>query len=267
MEKLLSTYRTISLDEMRGIKLMNRIDTKFVTTVESFMRLLELAHDRYMVQETLGERIIPYQTTYFDTAHMLMYHDHHRGQFPRQKVRIRTYVPSQLSFLEVKTKDNHRRTRKKRVSIDFTLNGQLPQGYAFDSRGVLHQHEAFVAQHLKAAPPQVLIPQLENQFNRVTQVNNDRTERLTIDTGLCFNNLTTGNKCSVDKLAIIELKRDGLQYSPVLELLRELRIMPHGFSKYCMGTAFTNPHVRTNLFKERIHYVERVTGTQLLITE
>ena len=41
-------------------------------------------------------------------------------------------------------------------------------------------------------------------------------------------------------LVIVELKRDGLCYSPVLEMLRVLRVFPHGFSKYCMGSALTN---------------------------
>ena len=42
MHDILSTYRPITLDEMRGIKLMNRTDTKFVTTVSRLERLLEL---------------------------------------------------------------------------------------------------------------------------------------------------------------------------------------------------------------------------------
>ncbi|MBQ4139043.1 MAG: VTC domain-containing protein, partial [Muribaculaceae bacterium] len=102
---------------MSGIRLMNRTDTKFVTTRSRLMQLLELARDQYMVQETGGRRIIPYYTTYFDTADFNMYVTHQNGHANRQKLRVRSYVASNLSFLEVKTKDNHKRTRKKRMEV------------------------------------------------------------------------------------------------------------------------------------------------------
>ena len=50
-------------------------------------------------------------------------------------------------------------------------------------------------------------------------------------------------------LVSVELKRDGLCYSPVLEMLRQLRIHPHGFSKYSIGSALTNPQLQVNRFK------------------
>ena len=59
-------------------------------------------------------------------------------------------------------------------------------------------------------------------------------------------------------LVIIELKRDGLVYSPVLEMLRQLRIHPHGFSKYCMGAAMTNAQLPLNRFKPKLHDVEKI---------
>lgn len=85
------------------------------------------------------------------------------------------------------------------------------------------------------------------------------TERLTIDTDLSFQNLTTGMKCSLPKLAIIELKRDGLQPSPILPMLRELRIHPGGFSKYCIGEALTNPSLRINRLKPRLQKLMKIS--------
>ena len=57
---------------------------------------------------------------------------------------------------------------------------------------------------------------------------------------------------------IVELKRDGLCYSPVLEMLRQLRIFPHGFSKYCMGSALTNDGLRVNRFKPKLIDVRKI---------
>jgi hypothetical protein len=63
-------------------------------------------------------------------------------------------------------------------------------------------------------------------------------------------------------LVIIELKRDGLVFSPVLEMLRKLRIHPHGFSKYCMGAAMTNDQLLVNRFKPKLHDVDKILRTK-----
>ena len=59
---------------------------------------------------------------------------------------------------------------------------------------------------------------------------------------------------------IIELKRDGLVYSPVLNMLRQLRIHPHGFSKYCMGSALTNPQLSVNRFKCKLIEINKIVN-------
>ena len=98
-----------------------------------------------------------------------------------------------------------------------------------------------------------------NRFRRITLVNKAMTERLTIDSGLSFHSLQNGMDVRLPRLVVIELKRDGLQNSPVLALLNRLRIHPMGFSKYCMGTALTHPQLKNNRFKERLHAVERIS--------
>lgn len=237
---------------------MNRIDTKFVTTVPRLIMLLEMARTSYKVQETAGKRIIPYCTLYFDSPDLVMYTTHHCGKLPRQKARVRSYIDSQLHFLEVKTKNNHRRTRKKRITLDgFVPQSSQARSMSMKTSTDTQDRDQFLAKHLKMDAT-TLTPQLENSFNRITLVNDDRTERLTIDTSLRFHNITTGKDCDLTGLAIIELKRDGMRHSPILEMLRQLRIKPQGFSKYCMGTALTNPQARINRFKKRLRLVERL---------
>ena len=258
MDSIISTYNPISLDEMSGIKLMNRTDTKFVTTVDRLKLLLMLAHDDYRAQEIKGTRIAHYYTTYFDTPDNNMYIVHQNGHTGRQKLRIRSYVDSGLNFLEVKTKNNHGRTKKKRVD----MVGFDPHHPDHDIRFLrqdaqFRSYDDFLRQHLRYDPT-LLTEHLENNFRRITLVNKAKTERLTIDTGLKFHNLKTGNDVDLTGLVIIELKRDGLQPSPILGMLRELRIKPSGFSKYCMGSALTNPALKRNNFKERLHMVDRL---------
>ncbi|MCR4765077.1 MAG: polyphosphate polymerase domain-containing protein [Bacteroidaceae bacterium] len=233
---------------MSEVKLMNRIDTKFVTTVQKLTQLLQMAKDAYWMQEIDGQRNLAYDTTYFDTKDYDMYSKHLHGHTGRQKLRFRTYVSSGLQFMEVKTKNNHNRTKKKRMEVtDMNIN---------DSNKVqfLHDHLHYNVSDLQ--------PALNNHFNRITLVNKAKTERLTIDTDLEFNNLQTGTMCNMENLAIIELKRDGLCYSPVLEMLRQLNIHPHGFSKYCMGSALSNDKLAINRFKPRLIDVRKILNNK-----
>ena len=46
----LGKFDTITLDEMKDIRLMNRIDTKYVTTIPVLSRLLEMAKEEYRIQ-------------------------------------------------------------------------------------------------------------------------------------------------------------------------------------------------------------------------
>lgn len=253
MTDILTNYQPITLEEMSGIRLMNRTDTKFVTNIATLRKLLKLAVWQYRAQEIEGKRQARYYTMYFDTPDMQMYTCHHSGHANRQKLRIRSYVDSGLNFLEVKTKNNHKRTRKKRTTM-FDFDPLAPaRNIAFDSHDDnFKEYDCFLRENLWYKP-EIMGEAIENRFNRITLVNNNKTERLTIDTDLCFHNIHTGNDCSLPELAIIELKRDGLVPSPILSLLNELRIKPLGFSKYCIGTALTNPDIRQNRFKQRLH--------------
>lgn len=263
MTDILTNYQPITLEEMSGIRLMNRTDTKFVTNIATLRKLLKLAVWQYRAQEIDGKRLARYYTMYFDTPDMQMYTCHHSGHANRQKLRIRSYVDSGLNFLEVKTKNNHKRTRKKRTTM-FDFDPLAPaRNITFDSHDDnFKEYDSFLRENLWYKP-EIMEEAIENRFNRITLVNNNKTERLTIDTDLCFHNIHTGNDCSLPELAIIELKRDGLVPSPILSLLNELRIKPLGFSKYCIGTALTNPDIRQNRFKQRLHALGKLAEANI----
>lgn len=239
IDELLTKLQPITLEEMMDIRLMNRTDTKFVTNKEKLVRLLELAEGKYYAQFTEGSKIANYMTTYWDTDDYRFYMEHHNGRAPRQKVRVRTYLDSDITFLEIKTKNNHGRTKKKRVEV--------PCQQITGEGG----NEEFLRErvHLSLAD---IHPTVRNRFHRITLVNYGKTERLTIDYDVCFHNMETEQDANVGPLVIIELKRDGNVYSPVLDILRQLRIKPSGFSKYCIGSVMTNKGLKQNLFKQKL---------------
>lgn len=247
MNELLKPFDPITLEEMKSVKLMNRTDTKFVTNTSKLRQLLKMAQQDYYVQVIDGERNLDYDTTYFDTTAFDMYNMHQNGHLNRQKIRFRTYCINDLQFMEVKTKNNHGRTKKKRIEVsDMDLKDE-------DKRQFLHKHLRYEVDKLQ--------PVLNNHFSRITLVNKGMTERLTIDTALNFHNLLNGHDKDMGQLVVIELKRDGLVPSPVLQMLRQLRIQPHGFSKYCMGSALTGQgHLPVNRFKCKLIEINKLVN-------
>lgn len=240
----------ISLAEMDGIRLMNRTDNKFVTDFGRLLRLLELAADKYYAQNVDSSSIANYRTVYWDTPDHYFYCRHHNGKAALQKVRVRTYVDSCASFLEVKTKNNHGKTHKQRIAVASPDIDGLPGCHDFLDSVV--RLDGFS-----------LNPVVCNEFNRLTLINHDKTERLTIDFNIRFHNLETGNSIETGPLVVIELKRDGNHFSPILPLMRQLRIKTSGFSKYCIGSALTNSALKRNLFKGKLTRLSRLANIHI----
>ena len=237
----------ITLEEMSGIKLMNRTDTKFVATLEQLNAFLLAVNGKYYIQEINGKRIAGYHTTYYDTADYHMYSIHHAGRKVREKIRVRTYMESDDTFFEIKNKNNHGRTKKKRISIS-----------GHDAVPMEHERIVpFMAKHAWYTIDRIS-PVIENWFNRITLVNFGKTERLTIDFNLRFHHLKSDGRHELLHVAVIELKRDGNVPSPALDILREIRIKPSGFSKYCIGSALTNDKLKRNNFKERLTMINKM---------
>ena len=243
--------KSISLDEMEGVKLMNRIDTKYLITEGQLRDILLRIRDGYYAQEVEGNRLSPYSTVYYDTPELTMYLIHHDRHLVRDKVRVRTYIDSHLTFCEVKHKNNKGRTKKKRIEVEPTPNIiDNPEAAAF-----LAEKQPY--------PVSSLSTHLVTLFDRFTFVNYDKTERLTIDCNLRFENLRNGNTASMAPLAVMELKQDGRAHSLLKDVLFELRIRPFKVSKYCIGTCMTRPEVKQNRFKKKLRRIEKLKAVSL----
>lgn len=246
---LLQTYRPISLEAMKSVKLMNRIDTKYLLPLPTLAQLLRMARGDYKVQETNGIRTPEYHTVYLDTPGREMYHRHQSGHKVREKIRLRTYCDTGDSFLEVKNKNNHGRTDKRRIHIS-SLEAMEQEG----AGEFLARHALYTLSQLR--------PDLENTFRRITLVNQRMTERMTIDLGLEFHDLEADSRAALPAIAIVELKRDGRTTSPIRRALHQLHVQPASFSKYCIGCALTNPGLKQNRFKNNIRLAQRLSTTK-----
>lgn len=253
---ILQQFDPISLEEMESVKLMNRIDTKFVVNLNQLPAILEKAQEAYFVQETAGIRLATYDTVYYDTDDLDMYIRHHNRQLVRQKIRVRQYVESDLTFLEIKRKNNRGRTKKKRIAIA----GFNPKG---DDIGK-GKEEVKIADFIEKKSRytwDIISPHLRTAFRRITLVNKQKTERLTIDLNLEWTNLLNGAKMMFPNLVVVELKRDGNVASPMLQIMNDERIKPLKISKYCIGTALTTPNVKQNRFKAKIHRIAKLLNS------
>ena len=252
----LEALRPIGLEEMDSIKLMNRIDTKYLTTESTLLRILDRAATAgYRVLVTEKMRISPYESVYFDTAGLKMFYDHHNRRLVRQKVRTRSYVNSGTTFLEIKRKNNKGRTKKKRMEIP--LQNMKNLGGNEQACDYLARHSWFQAQDLS--------PVLETLFYRITLVNPALTERLTIDTRLCFKNFRTGHETTLQDAVIIELKQDGRAASQMKNILLDLRVKPVRVSKYCIALTLTDPQAKSGRFKVKVRTIEKTIGNKLVI--
>lgn len=247
--RLLMQFPSISLAEMDGVKLMNRVDSKYVTDAATLAILLSDALALgYRVLEVDGKRVNHYNSLYFDTPALKMYTDHQNRRLTRQKVRTRVYVSSGLTFLEVKRKNNHGRTKKKRTVIPsdaFADFRSVPEACSF-----LAEKSDYTAE--------MLCPRVTTAFDRITLVNAGLTERLTIDFHLHFHNVASGLDAGLGRAVIIELKQDGHAGSRMKQVLLEHRIKPLRVSKYCIGTVLTDPDAKKNRFKQKIKQIEKV---------
>ena len=240
---------------MESVKLMNRMDTKYIVSLWMLPILLADAQDDYFVQEIDGKHIAAYNTLYYDTADLDMYHRHHNRQLVRQKIRVRKYVDSDLTFLEIKRKTNKGRTKKKRIRVSgFDLQ---PHMMGYKKTGAALSVTDFISHHSRYSL-ETIQPHLRTIFHRITLVNKAFTERLTIDFDLRWENLLTNNHTTYSDLVIIELKRDRNTLSPMADILLNHRIQPFKISKYCIGTILTTPDIKHNRFKPKLHRMEKI---------
>lgn len=250
-QDILKMFRPVDLSGMDSIKLMNRTDTKYITDILTLDKILDKAAGAgYLAFELSGQMVHEYRSMYYDTPSLRMYLDHHNGRLVRQKLRTRCYETTGRTFLELKTKNNHGRTEKKRMEI-------APELYwmaSLKEDSMTRWLEERIKYQING-----MSPSLETVFSRITLVNPEMTERSTIDFDLRFNNVRRQNTADMPDLVIIEVKQDGNFPSTLRDILLELRVKPFRISKYCIGTAMTDETVRKCRFKQKLILINKLT--------
>lgn len=245
VQKLMSEFSAISLEEMNSVALMKRTDTKFVINKSQLFTVLKEIEGQYKVLEINTDRIMSYSSLYFDTVDNKFYNDHHNGKNNRTKIRQRKYVESNLCFLEIKQKNGKGETNKTRIPVkDFELN-------------LSKSSEAFIAQTTNQDFN--LEPSLWNGFNRITLVNLKSKERVTIDLNLSFKINETEK--SFKNLVVVEVKQERFnRNSAIVKVLKSLQQHPYSISKYCIGMISLYNDLKYNIFKKKLIKINNITA-------
>jgi hypothetical protein len=244
MTPTLAQLEPISLDEMAGVALLDRQETKYVFHEDRLPELLGALAGEYRVLEINGSRLNHYRTLYFDTSDFALYRRHQAGGRNRYKVRSRAYLDTDVSFLEVKHKINESRTVKNRVKTADFVERLSPDTAQFLDARLPENHSN-------------LEPKLWNQYTRITLVGRHSPERVTIDLNLQF--IGNDEQTALPGLVIAEVKRSGADHdSPFVRHMRAMCIRPTGFSKYCVGVSMLYDEVKHNSFKPKLRMISKL---------
>ena len=243
IEKSLNQFKTISLEDINSVSLMNRIDVKFAFSKSKLIQILSELSSFYHVLTINNIQIQEYSSLYYDTIDRLFFLQHHNNRVNRHKIRFRKYVDSGLTFLEIKLKNNKGKTIKNRMRVN-----DIPMLLSSDQKEYIKES---IGKEL------VLTPQHWINFRRITFVNKSYTERLTIDLDLNFSNNSIHG--SFENVIIAEIKKErSSQSSKFTYIAKKYHILPTKLSKYCMSTIDLNPSVKHNRFKKKVLLINKI---------
>ena len=238
----LANFGAVGLNDLDAVKLMNRVDQKFILTDKQLHQLLPELAKYYSILEINGKRIFSYDSLYFDTPALDFYRDHHNGKPNRVKVRRRAYLDTGTGYFEVKRKVKGYRTEKHRVKSPFlapeiALEQKLLQTYQLDSLSIE--------------------PSMNVRYKRITLTGMQLNERITIDTQLEFEHAQHIER--LEGLVIIEVKQEQIKReSKAIQLLRKQQNRPFGISKYALGIVLLNVSSKTNAFRHKVTKIKHL---------
>ena len=244
INSILNRFDSIDLKSlMNKAELMNRVDTKYFFSITELPSFLACLQEDYYVLEIKDIRQSPYESLYFDTPEYKMYLMHHNRKLNRYKIRYRRYISTDISFFEIKFKNNKKRTHKTRIPIN-QINTQV------------QENERQLIQTITPFDVKKLRPVLWVYYKRITLAHKKNEERITIDVGLHYK--TQNKLVRHPELTVVEVKQARInRRSKAVQCLLNKRIFPDRISKYCLGILQTE-NVKYNRFKPKLLKIYRM---------
>jgi hypothetical protein len=178
-----------------------------------------------------------YETLYFDTPDLGLFHAARLQRPSRAKVRVRTYLDTGESFVEVKQRSPRGETTKAREPWTGSLGDAKPFIEASLHRDT--QTTETVAR---------LVPIARTAYQRVAYRLNDGA-RMTVDRGLAVgSHLGPSHYLRAEgdegtRLVIVETKSAGLSPTVIDRCLWNVHVRPQSLSKYALAIASFHPEL------------------------
>jgi hypothetical protein len=223
----------ISLAELvEEAELLTRFDRKYLVPMTDLPAILDGLPAGTRVLDIDGRRDFAYRSAYFDTPALQSYLAAARGRRHRFKLRIRSYVDSDVHFFEVKTRGSRGTTTKQRIPYggEPTLS-PAAAAYAAELLGLQLDLE-----HV-----------LTTRYHRQTFLLPAGGARLTVDTRLAWE-LPEGPAVRTPEWAVVETK-SAAGASAADRLLWSLHHRPRAVSKYGTGLAALRPDLPSNRWR------------------
>ncbi len=234
-------FQSISLNDLGDSKLMNRIDTKFLIPTDLLLLLLQECSKNYKILETNDARLCQYETLYYDTQGLDLYHFHQKGKLNRVKIRARKYINTGTIFFESKFKTNKNRTIKKRENIEIIKN------------------EIKLEEEIKknlSLSANLLIGKLWVNYTRITLFSADKSEKITLDFDLQL--INAEKNINIGNVVFVEIKQLNREKSSFMDKMKDLKIRKGSMSKYCIATILLNETIKQNNFKKQLRRFNKI---------
>ena len=243
-DDFLNKFQKSSLSSLESYQLINRHDTKYIFSSDLFPVIINQLYDNYNILEINNYIVFHYNNLYFDTNDFYFYYSHHNGKLNRYKIRYRQYNETKICYFEIKNKTNKSKTLKERI-----LQTGIHNSIEGDAQKLID--DTIKDNSL------ILEPSLWVEYSRITLLNKNLPEKLTIDTNLYYRN--SNLELSLPGIVIAEVKQRQISdKSHFMQIMRNQSIIEMNMSKYCVGTILTNPGIKYNRFKPKLLMIQKL---------
>ncbi|GIF21651.1 hypothetical protein BJ973_004905 [Actinoplanes tereljensis] len=234
---MIAELAPIGLDELvERAGLLTRIDRKYLLPASALPMILAGLPSDARILEIEGKRHFAYRSGYFDTPGLDSYLTTAQRRRRRFKLRIRSYLDTDLHLLEIKT----------RGARGVTVKQRFP--YAGDGVTLSPEMQAYAVRSLEAERVTMRDPRFEavitTRFERITLLLPSTGSRATIDRDLTWT-LPGGATMHLPDRMIVETK-SARGASPLDRVLWSQSHRPCPISKYATGMAALHPELPDN---------------------
>lgn len=250
----LDTFQALTLTELNAqASYLKRIDRKFLITKSEFSNILKDLKDDFHVLEIAGRKVFSYDNIYMDTNDYLFYNQHQNKNKSRTKIRTRLYKDSDMAFFEFKQKMNGI-TQKFRYQFPSEEHGKMTKGKT--------RFFEWVWQSMYNGDPSTphIFPAIQTTYKRITLVEKQWWERLTIDFSIKTLDLRDekASHIKLNNLVIIESKSLWNDCISMKIMKKHGILKASSCSKYSLWVVYAGLAKKHDTFNETINAIKKI---------